>query len=179
MHPERVSALIVQNGNAYDEGLQAFWDPMKAYWADGSDAHRQAVGVIVSPEAVKAQYTYGVEDQSRLDPDNWGHDQPLLDRPGNKDIQLDLFYDYRTNVPLYPKFQTFFRQYQPPTLIIWGKNDEIFPTSGATPYLKDLPHAEYHLLDTGHFLLEDKFDVAEPLIHDFLDRKLNRKLARK
>jgi pimeloyl-ACP methyl ester carboxylesterase len=90
-HPERVSGLIVQNGNAYDDGLQAFWDPMKVYWADGSDKHRDAVAVIVGPEAVKLQYTYGVKDLSRLDPDNWGHDQPLLDRPGNKDVQLDLF----------------------------------------------------------------------------------------
>jgi pimeloyl-ACP methyl ester carboxylesterase len=172
-HPERVSGLIVQNGNAYDDGLQAFWDPMKVYWADGSDKHREAVAVIVGPEAVKLQYTYGVKDLSRLDPDNWGHDQPLLDRPGNKDVQLDLFYDYRTNLPLYPKFQAYFRQYQPPTLIVWGKNDEIFPTAGATPYLKDLPHAEYHLLDTGHFVLEDKADEAIPLIRNFLDRKVS------
>ncbi len=169
-HPERVSALIVQNGNAYDEGLQTFWDPMKVYWADGSSAHRQSVAFIVGPEAVKSQYTFGVNDVSRLDPDTWGRDQSLLDRPGNKDIQLDLFYDYRTNVPLYPQFQAFFRKYQPPTLIVWGRRDQIFPVEGAVPYLKDLPHAEYHLLDTGHFLLEDQFEIAEPLMHDFLDR---------
>jgi pimeloyl-ACP methyl ester carboxylesterase len=171
-HPDRVTALIVQNGNAYEEGLQSFWDPMKSYWKDGSKAHRDAVSVIVGPEAVKLQYTYGVKDISRLDPDNWGHDQPLLDRPGNKDIQLDLFYDYRTNLPLYPKFQAYFRQYQPPTLIVWGKNDEIFPPAGATPYTKDLPQAEFHLLDTGHFVMEDKGDEAIPLIRSFLDRKL-------
>jgi pimeloyl-ACP methyl ester carboxylesterase len=96
----------------------------------------------------------------------------LLDRPGNKDIQLDLFYDYRTNLPLYPKFQAYFRQYQPPTLIVWGKNDEIFPPAGATPYMKDLPQAEFHLLDTGHFVMEDKADEAIPIIRSFLDRKL-------
>ena len=173
-HPERVSALIVQNGNAYEEGLKAFWDPIKAYWADGSDAHRQAIGVLVAPATTKFQYTDGVSDVSRIDPDNWNHDQALLDRPGNREIQLDLFKDYGTNVPLYPAFQAFFRERQPPTLIIWGKNDKIFPADGAVPYRRDLPHAEYHMLDTGHFLLEDQFDVAEPLIHDFLDRNFSR-----
>lgn len=171
-HPERVSALIVQNGNAYEEGLKAFWDPIKAYWADGSDAHRRALDMLVAPETTKFQYVDGVKDTTRIDPDNWGHDQALLDRPGNKDIQLDLFKDYGTNVPLYPAFQAFFRAQQPPTLIVWGKNDKIFPADGAYPYKKDLPKAEYHMLDTGHFVLEDQYDVAEPLIHDFLDRNL-------
>lgn len=174
-HPERVSALIVQNGNAYEEGLKAFWDPIKAYWADGSAEHRKAIEGLVAPETTKFQYVDGVSDVSRIDPDNWGHDQALLDRPGNKDIQLDLFLDYGTNVPLYPQFQAFFRKYQPPTIIVWGKNDKIFPADGATPYLRDLPKAEMHLLDTGHFLLEDQFDVAEPLIHGFLDRTLTRR----
>jgi pimeloyl-ACP methyl ester carboxylesterase len=102
------------------------------------------------------------------------HDQTLLDRPGNKDIQLDLFLDYGSNVPLYPKFQAFFRERQPPTLIVWGKNDKIFPADGAMPYLRDLPQAELHLLDTGHFALEDKLDVLAPLIHEFLDRVVPR-----
>jgi len=171
-HPERVSALIIQNGNAYEEGLKSFWDPIKAYWSDGSDAHRQAIGVLVAPETTIFQYTDGMSDVSRIDPDNWRHDQPLLDRPGNRDIQLDLFLDYGTNVPLYPKFQAYFRKYQPPTIIIWGKNDKIFPADGAYPYKRDLPHAEYHMLNSGHFVLEDQFDVAEPLIHNFLDRTL-------
>jgi pimeloyl-ACP methyl ester carboxylesterase len=171
-HPERVSALIVQNGNAYDEGLKAFWDPIKLYWADGSAAHREALSSLVAPETTKFQYTDGVEDVSRIDPDNWVHDQALLDRPGNKDIQLDLFHDYGTNVPLYPKFQAFFRESKPPTLIVWGRNDKIFPADGAGPYLRDLPHAELHLLDTGHFALEDKLDVMAPLIHGFLDRNV-------
>ncbi len=171
-HPERVSALIVQNGNAYDEGLKAFWDPIKAYWADGSAAHRDALNVLVIPATTKFQYTDGVSDVSRIDPDNWLHDQVLLDRPGNRDIQLDLFHDYGTNVPLYPKFQAFFRDRQPPTLIVWGRNDKIFPADGATPYLRDLPHAELVLLDTGHFALEDKLDVMAPLIHGFLDRNV-------
>lgn len=173
-HPERVTALVVQNGNAYDEGLKAFWDPIKAYWADGSAAHRNAIGFLVDPATTKFQYTDGVRDLSRIDPDNWLHDQVLLDRPGNKDIQLDLFLDYGTNVPLYPRFQAFFRERQPPTLIVWGQNDKIFPADGAPPYLRDLPKAELHLLDTGHFALEDKLDVMAPMIHDFLDRSVPR-----
>ncbi|MGA2124747.1 MAG: alpha/beta hydrolase [Xanthobacteraceae bacterium] len=171
-HPQRVSGLIVQNGNAYDEGLKQFWDPIKAYWADGSAARREALDFLVKPETTRFQYTDGVKDVSRIDPDNWSHDQALLDRPGNKDIQLDLFHDYGSNVPLYPQFQAFFRDRKPPTLIVWGKNDTIFPADGAAPYLRDLPDAEMHLLDTGHFALEDKLDEMVPLIRSFLDRKV-------
>ncbi|TCA28905.1 alpha/beta hydrolase [Rhizobium leguminosarum bv. viciae] len=171
-HPERVTGLIIQNGNAYDEGLRAFWDPIKAYWADGSAQKREALSNLVVLDTTKFQYTDGVKDLSRISPDNWVHDQALLDRPGNKDIQLDLFYDYRTNVPLYPQFQAFFRERKPPALIVWGKNDKIFPEEGAHPYLRDLPNAEVHILDTGHFALEDKLDEMAPLIHDFLDRKV-------
>ncbi|APO73143.1 alpha/beta hydrolase family protein [Rhizobium etli 8C-3] len=171
-HPDRVTALIVQNGNAYDEGLREFWDPIKKYWADGSNESRDGLSGLVALETTKFQYTDGMSDLSRISPDNWIHDQALLDRPGNKDIQLDLFYDYRTNVPLYPQFQAFFRDRKPPTLIVWGKNDKIFPAEGALPYLRDLPDAELHLLDTGHFALEDKLDVIAPLIHDFLGREL-------
>lgn len=171
-HPERVSALIVQNGNAYEEGLGEFWKPMKAYWADNTAAHREALSFMVTLETTKFQYQDGMMDASRIDPGNWRHDQPLLDRPGNKEIQLDLFHDYGTNVPLYPKFQQFFRERRPPTLVVWGKNDKVFPAEGARPYLRDLPDAEFHLLDTGHFALEDQLDVMAPLIHDFLDRKI-------
>ena len=171
-HPERVSAMIIQNGNAYDEGLREFWDPIKAYWAEDTPARRAALNVLMQPATTKFQYTDGVRDLSRIDPDNWGHDQALLDRPGNLDIQLDLFRDYGTNVTLYPDFQAFFRARRPPTLIVWGANDKIFPAEGAHPFKRDLPDAELHLLDTGHFALEDKLDVMAPLIHDFLDRKL-------
>jgi pimeloyl-ACP methyl ester carboxylesterase len=174
-HPERVSALIIQNGNAYEEGLKKFWDPIKAYWADNSDSKREALSFLVKPETTKFQYTDGVSDVTRIDPDNWVHDQALLDRPGNKDIQLDLFLDYGTNVPLYPKFQAFFREYQPPALIIWGKNDTIFPADGAYPYKRDLPKVAFHLFDTGHFALEDKADEMVPLMRDFLDRNLGAK----
>lgn len=172
-HPERVSALIIQNGNAYEEGLKKFWDPIKAYWADGSAANRKALEVLVKPETTKFQYTDGMSDVSRIDPDNWVHDQALLDRPGNMDIQMDLFRDYGSNIPLYPKFQAFFRERKPPTLIVWGKNDFIFPADGAGPYLRDLPDAEMHLIDTGHFALEDKADEMVPLIRSFLHRKLS------
>jgi pimeloyl-ACP methyl ester carboxylesterase len=171
-HPERVSGLIIQNGNAYDEGLREFWDPIKAYWADGSAQHREALSGLVKLETTRFQYTDGVKDLSRISPDNWVHDQALLDRPGNRDIQLDMLYDYRTNVPLYPQFQKFFRERKPPALIVWGKNDKIFPAEGAHPYLRDLPNAEFHLLDTGHFALEDKLDEMAPLIRDFLDSKV-------
>ncbi|HWA46737.1 MAG TPA: alpha/beta hydrolase [Dongiaceae bacterium] len=171
-HPERITGLIVQNGNAYEEGLKEFWDPIKAYWADGSDAHRNALRGLLTLEITKFQYTDGVSDVSRVSPDNWVHDQALLDRPGNDEIQLDMFYDYRTNLPLYPAIQAYFRKHQPPTLIVWGKNDKIFPADGAHPYKRDLPNVEFHLLDTGHFLLEDKADEAFPLIRDFLDRKV-------
>jgi pimeloyl-ACP methyl ester carboxylesterase len=175
-HPERVTGLIVQNGNAYEEGLkEEFWDPIKAYWADHSDAHRKALNVLVAPEATKFQYTDGVADLSRISPDNWIHDQALLDRPGNADIQMDLFYDYRTNLPLYPKIQAYFRDRQPPTLIVWGKNDKIFPADGAHPYKRDLPEVEFHLIDSGHFALEDKADEIVPLIRDFLGRKVARR----
>jgi pimeloyl-ACP methyl ester carboxylesterase len=173
-HPERISALIIQNGNAYEEGLKEFWDPIKAYWADGSAARRRALDFLVAPETTKFQYTDGVSDVSRISPDNWVHDQALLDRPGNKDVQLDLFRDYGTNVPLYPQFQAFFRERKPPTLLVWGQNDKIFPADGAHPYKRDLPDLEFHLFDTGHFALEDKADEIFPLIHDFLDRKIGR-----
>jgi pimeloyl-ACP methyl ester carboxylesterase len=171
-HPERVSALIVQNGNAYAEGLREFWKPIKAYWADPSPENRRALRAGLTLQATKSQYLDGVRDPVRVDPDNWVHDQALLDRPGIDEIMLDLFLDYRTNVALYPQFQAFFRDRQPPTLIVWGKNDVIFPAEGAKPYLRDLPHAELHLLDTGHFALEDKLDEIARLTLDFLARKL-------
>jgi pimeloyl-ACP methyl ester carboxylesterase len=171
-HPERVTGLIVQNGNAYDEGLGAFWDPIKAYWADNSSQRRQALNFLVAPATTKFQYTDGVRDVTRIAPDNWLQDQALLDRPGNADIQLDLFYDYRTNVPLYPAVQAYFRRRRPPTLIVWGANDTIFPASGAHPFRRDLPDAGMHLLDTGHFALEDKLDEMVPLIRGFLDRQV-------
>jgi pimeloyl-ACP methyl ester carboxylesterase len=171
-HPERISALIVQNGNAYAEGLRDFWQPIKAYWADPSPANRRALRAGLTLQATKSQYLDGVRDPARVDPDNWVHDQALLDRPGIDEIMLDLFLDYRTNVALYPQFQAFFRERKPPTLIVWGKNDVIFPVEGAKPYLRDLPRAELHVLDTGHFALEDKLDEIAFLMLDFLGRQV-------
>lgn len=162
----------MQNGNAYEEGLKDFWVPIKAYWNDGSKEHREALRAGLTPAATKSQYVNGVRDPSRIDPDNWVHDQALLDRPGIDEIMLDLFKDYGTNVALYPQFQKYFRTYHPSTLIVWGQNDEIFPADGARPYLRDLPDAEMHLLDTGHFALEDKGNEIAMLMRDFLDRKL-------
>lgn len=174
-HPEHVTALVIQNGNAYEEGLREFWNPIKAYWADGSDAHRAALRAGLTLAATKSQYLDGVRDPSRIAPDAWLHDQALLDRPGIDEIMLDLFRDYASNVALYPRFQAFFRSRKPPTLIVWGKHDVIFPPDGAHPYLRDLPDAELHLLDSGHFALEDKGDDIATLMLDFLDRKLPRK----
>jgi pimeloyl-ACP methyl ester carboxylesterase len=172
-NPEKLTALVVQNGNAYEEGLKAFWDPIKTYWADGSAASRDALRWLVRPETTIFQYTDGVDDKTRISPDNWVHDQALLDRPGNEDIQMDVMYDYRNNVPLYPEVQRLFREYQPPTLIAWGERDTIFPADGAHPYKRDLKDLEFHLFPTGHFALEDLGDRIMPLIRDFLDRKLS------
>jgi pimeloyl-ACP methyl ester carboxylesterase len=170
--PDKVTGLIIQNGNAYEEGLKEFWNPIKAYWNDGSDAHRNALLELVTEKTTKFQYTDGVSDVSRISPDNWVHDQALLDRPGNAEVQLDMFYDYRTNLPLYPSVQAYFREYQPPALVVWGKNDFIFPADGAHPYKRDLSNLDFHLIDSGHFVLEDQPEVVVPLIRDFLDRKV-------
>jgi pimeloyl-ACP methyl ester carboxylesterase len=173
-HPERVTALVVQNGNAYAEGLSEFWTPIKAYWKSGASVDRDRLRAGTTLEATRSQYLDGVADKSRVDPAAWEHDQAHLDRPGNVDIQLDLFYDYRTNVDLYPEFQRFFRERRPPTLIVWGQNDVIFPAPGAKAYLKDLPDAELHLLDTGHFALEDRGDEIAILMKDFFGRTLGK-----
>ena len=170
-HPERVQALIVQNGNAYDEGLREFWDPIKKYWTDPTPEHREAIRFLVDPKSTRWQYENGVADHTLLDPTTWILDQVGLDRPGNAEIQLDLFYSYRTNVPLYPEFQAFFRQFQPPTLIVWGKNDFIFPPEGAVPYPRDLKDVETHLLDTGHFALETHGEEIANRIEEFLKKR--------
>lgn len=171
-HPERVRGLIVQNGNAYEEGLEDFWNPIKAYWANPTGANRDALRALLTLDATKWQYTHGVRTPEAISPDNWLVVQPLLDRPGNQDVQLDLFLDYGSNPPLYPQWQAYLRGHQPPTLITWGKNDPIFPASGALPYLQDLPDAELHLLDTGHFALEEDGDLIGSLILRFMDTRV-------
>jgi len=171
-HPERVTALIVQNGNAYVEGIQKFWEPIQKYWASGSSEDREAIRWLTSLKATKWQYMHGVPDTTLVSPDSWTMDQTRLDRPGNQEIQLDLFYDYRTNIPLYPEWQAYFSRHQPPTLVVWGKNDQIFVVDGADPYKRDLPNAEMHLIDTGHFALETHGEEIAGLIRDFLGRSL-------
>ncbi len=193
--PDKVESLIVQNGNAYVEGIDNnFWEPIMEYWKDrdavnkGLDndfwknvkaAYEQpamsndnALRFLTTIGATKWQYTNGVSDVEAVSPDTWGHVQPLLDREGNQDIQLQMFYSYGTNPPLYPAWQQYLRDNQPPTLIVWGKNDEIFPAAGAEPYKRDLKDLEYHLIDTGHFALETHGQEIADLMRDFLQRKV-------
>ena len=169
-HPERVQTLIIQNGNAYEEGLQEFWDPLRTYWADPSPENTEPLSAFYSPEGVEWQYTHGTRDPSVISPDNWNNDLRHLSREGNSAIQLKLFYDYGTNPPKYPEWQVYLREYQPPTIIVWGKNDYIFPDSGAYPYLRDLEQIDFHLLNTGHFALEEDGDLIANLIAEFIPR---------
>jgi pimeloyl-ACP methyl ester carboxylesterase len=175
MHPDRVQALVVQNGNAYDEGIDnGFWTPLKAYWKEKTEAREKPLRGFFTREATIAQYTDGVRDREAISPDNWNMDQPLLDRLGNAEIQLALFYSYGSNPPHYRQWQSFFRDYQPPTLVVWGKNDPIFPAAGAEPYKRDLKNIEFHLLDTGHFALEEDGDKIAYLMRNFLSRKVKK-----
>jgi pimeloyl-ACP methyl ester carboxylesterase len=170
-HPERVQALIVQNGNAYEEGIDNdFWKPIKAYWASRTPENAAPLRQALKLDAIMCQYTNGVRQPEKIDPDTWTIDGELLNRPGQEAIQLALFYSYGSNPLLYSQWQEYFRRYQPPALIVWGKNDEIFPAAAATPYLRDLPKAELHLLDTGHFALEEDGDVIAGLMRTFLAR---------
>src|SRR5947209_2428836 len=176
-HPERVTAIVVQNGNAYDEGLDnPFWEPIKAYWREPhSRQKRDAIRNLLTYEATKWQYVTGAKDPELVSPDGAAHDQFLLDRKGNDEIQLDLFLSYGSNPPLYPKWQEYFRKHQPPMLIAWGKNDKIFPAEGAEPYKRDLKTLEFHLLDAGHFALESNGDEIAQLMREFLGKHANRK----
>jgi pimeloyl-ACP methyl ester carboxylesterase len=169
-HPERVESLIIQNGNAYDEGLRDFWIPLKAYWKDKSPENEKGLRGLLTLDATKWQYTHGVRDVQTISPDNWGHVQPLLDRAGNQEIQLAMFYDYGTNPAMYPKWQAYLREHQPPTLIVWGQNDQIFPADGAHPYKNDLTNVELHLLDTGHFALEEDGETIAQYMLNFLEK---------
>ncbi|MFT5353382.1 MAG: pimeloyl-ACP methyl ester carboxylesterase [Polyangiales bacterium] len=194
-HPERVESLVIQNGNAYDEGIDNdFWEPIKAYWQDrnavniGLDnpfwsavktAYEQpemknedALGFLVTLGATQWQYLNGVRNAEAISPDNWHVTQRLLDRPGNQEIQLELFHSYGSNPPLYPEWQAYFRQHQPPTLIVWGDKDEIFPAAGAHPYARDLKSVELQLLDTGHFALEEDLDTIVASMRRFLGAAL-------
>ncbi len=172
-HPDRVQAIVVQNGNAYDEGIDnEFWKPLRQYWKEKTAEREKPLRGFLSREATIMQYTEGVREKEAISPDNWNIDQPLLDRSGNAEIQLALFYSYGSNPPLYPEWQAYFRKYQPPTLIVWGKNDPIFPAAGAEPYKRDLKNLEFHLLDTGHFALEEDGDKIVGLMRDFLRKNV-------
>jgi len=168
-NPKKVMGLVIQNGNAYDGGLLEFWDPIKKYWQEKSPENEAGIAHLVKLDATKWQYQNGVSDLTLLDPTAWIVDQYGLDRPSNDRVQLDLFYDYRTNVPLYPQFQEFFREYQPPTLVLWGKNDFIFPPPGAELYKTDLPKLEMHMYDTGHFALETHVTEMSQRILSFFE----------
>lgn len=173
-HPDKITAIISQNGNAYEDGIGKFWDGIKAYWKTHGEKEREGIRWLTSLKATKWQYENGVsaQDKDKISPDGWQHDQSLMDRPGNAEIQLDLFYDYRTNLPLYPKWQEAFRKYKPHLLAIWGKNDEIFISPGAEAFKKDLPNAEIGYVDSGHFALETHGKEISERIIDFLGRKL-------
>ena len=153
-HPERVTAIVSQNGNAYDEGLSEGWDPIQRYWRDPSEANRQALRSLLTPASIRWQYEHGVPDTSLVSPDGSALDAWYIQRPGVDDIQLDLFRSYATNVALYPAFQAYFREHQPKLLAIWGRNDPFFLPPGAEAFRRDLPRAEVRFLDTGHFALE-------------------------
>ena len=175
-HPERVTAILSQNGNAYEEGLSEGWNPIQKYWKEPNDQNRAALRDFLSPEAVKdGQYLYGVKDASLVAPESYTLDSALLARPENDDIQLDLFLDYASNVALYPKFQEYFRSKRPPLLAVWGKNDPFFIPPGAEAYKRDNPDAEVHFLDTGHFALETHHGEIAERILEFLGRTLKPK----
>lgn len=168
-HPEKVSFLVVQNANAYEEGLpDSFWALAKTLWKDPSPGNFEKISdAAMSDEALAWNYTHGVADQSKISPDSWLLQRALLARPGNKDAMAQLLYDYRTNLPLYPKWQEYFRRHQPPTLVVWGNNDVIFPPVGAHPYRKDLKQVDFNILQTGHFALEDHVEAIAGHIRRF------------
>jgi pimeloyl-ACP methyl ester carboxylesterase len=161
-HPERVSFLVIQNANAYEEGLpDSFWELPRSLWTDPSEANRAKIAeVAMSPDALAWNYTHGVTDLTSVSPDSWVLQEALLARPGVRDAMTDLLYDYRTNPPLYPVWQEYFRTSRPPTLVVWGRNDEIFPESGALSFRRDLPDVDLNLLETGHFALEDHAEAV-------------------
>ncbi len=171
-HPERIDSLVVQNGNAYVEGLREFWDPIREYWNDRTPENAASLARFIAPDGVKWQYTHGTRNAETISPDNWNVDLRHLTREGNPEIQLALFYDYQNNIPHYSAWQAYLRDYQPPTLIVWGKNDYIFPAEGAFPYKRDLKNIEFHLLDTGHFALEEDGQVIANAIRRFLSKQV-------
>ena len=176
-HPDRVTAIISQNGNAYEEGLSQGWNPIQKYWKEPTAENRAALRQFLSPETTKWQYLHGVQDVSLVAPESYELDSALLARPGNDEIQLDLFLDYASNVALYPKFQEYFRTKRPPLLAVWGNSDPFFLPPGAEAFKRDNPNAEVHFYDTGHFALETHVQDIASTIRDFLGRKLSRQVS--
>jgi pimeloyl-ACP methyl ester carboxylesterase len=171
-HPERVTAIVSQNGNAYVEGLSDGWNPIQRYWKEPTQANRAALRDFLTPQSTKWQYLHGVADESLVAPESYALDSALLGRPGNDEIQLDLFLDYASNVALYPKFQEYFRTRQPPLLAAWGKNDPFFLPPGAEAFKRDNRNAEVRFFDTGHFALETHAREIAAAIREFLSRKM-------
>ncbi|HTU54603.1 MAG TPA: alpha/beta hydrolase [Acetobacteraceae bacterium] len=167
-HPDRITAIISQNGNAYEEGLSDGWNPIRAYWQDASADNREALRAFLKPETTAWQYTHGVPDATRVSPDGYSLDNFYLARPGSDEVQLDLFGDYKRNVALYPTFQTYFRTHKPPLLAVWGKNDPFFLPPGGEAFKRDIPDAIVRFLDTGHFALETHAAEIAAFIRDFL-----------
>lgn len=167
-HPERITAIISQNGNAYEEGLSDGWNPIRAYWMDSSEANRKALRAFLSPETTVWQYTHGVSDANLVSPDGYSLDNFYLARRGADEVQLDLFGDYKSNVALYPTFQSYFRTHRPPFLAVWGKNDPFFLPPGAEAFKRDIPGAVVRFFDTGHFALETPAAEIALAIRDFL-----------
>ncbi len=171
-HPERITALVTQNGNAYEEGLSEGWNPIQAYWREPSVENRDALRQFLVPQATQWQYTHGVSDVARVSPDGYSLDDWYLSRPGAHDIQLDLFLDYASNVALYPAFQAYFRQHQPPLLAVWGRNDPFFLPAGAQAFRRDIANADVRFFDTGHFALETHAEEIAIAIRGFLAKTL-------
>jgi pimeloyl-ACP methyl ester carboxylesterase len=169
-HPERITAIISQNGNAYEEGLSDGWDPIRAYWQDPSKANREALRDFLKPETTIWQYTHGVSDSTAVSPDGYSLDNFYLTKPGMTELQLDLFGDYKNNVALYPTFQKYLRTYRPPVLAVWGKNDPFFLPPGAEAFKRDIPNAIVRFFDTGHFALETHAAEIAMAISEFLLR---------
>jgi len=168
--PERITAIISQNGNAYEEGLSDGWNPIRAYWEDASEKNREALRALLKPETTIWQYTHGVPDATKVSPDGYSLDNFYLSRPGADEVQLDLFGDYKSNIALYPTFQNYFRTHQPPFLAVWGKNDPFFLPPGAEAFKRDIPNATVRFFDTGHFALETHAAEIAAAIRDFLPR---------
>ena len=176
-HPDRITAIISQNGNAYEEGLSRGWNPIQKYWQEPTPANRAALRDFLTPEATKSQYMYGVQDPVLVAPESYTLDSALLARPGNDEIQLDLFLDYASNVALYPQFQQYFRTQRPPLLAVWGNSDPFFLPPGAEAFKRDIPSAEVRFFEAGHFALETHAQEIAAAIRDFLRRKLEAQVS--